>query len=104
MVVFGEVGFFDLLRAALAVLTAGFLPGLFLYAALRKSKNPLELVRKEFFETLAVSLISSMILLSLLSMLLTFTIGFSQTAIAVAEAALIIGCWKIWKIWKKKSE
>lgn len=97
MVVFAELGLFDVLRAALVVATAGFLPGLFLYAAQRKNTGLAELFKNEFFETLCVALIVSMALLSFLSVLLTFTIGFSPAGIAVAEALFIVGSWKTWK-------
>lgn len=97
MVVFAELGLLELLRAALAVATAGFLPGFFLYASLRKARDLAFLLKNEFFETIAISLVVSMVLLAFASMLLTFTIGFSTLAIAVLEVLLITGCWKTWK-------
>ncbi|GEM_PF-7064245 len=97
MEIFPQLGLLGFLRAALAVATAGFLPGFFLYAILRNAKSLRSMLFEEFFETICVSLAASLVLLGLLSVLLTFTIGFSNAAIAVTEAALIIGCWELWK-------
>ena len=96
MVVFAELGAFDVLRAMLAVFVAGFLPGLFAYAAIVRAKNPLHLLRDSFFETVCVAGVVSAMLLSFAAMLLTFTIGFSAVGIAVLEAIVLLGCWATW--------
>ena len=97
MAIYPELGLLDVLRTLLVVATVCFLPGLFIYASIHKANGLAGLFKRDFFETICFSLVVSIVLLALASALLTFTIGFSAPAIAIAEAALIIGCWKLWK-------
>ena len=86
-----------LVRTIVPLIAFIFLPGYFIALARGKRREFLSLLMESPAEAIGESVVVSALLLGFAAMALMFSIGFSEIAIIVLEAALLAATWWNWK-------